>query len=77
MEITMFVSILILILFLSLTLLPLALINLFSPNELSEMGIYLGNSESGYFQPTTVDKPKPYRSDNMCQLWDISEKAVG
>jgi hypothetical protein len=41
----MFISILILILFLSLAFLPLEL-DSFSPNELSKMSISLGNSET-------------------------------
>jgi hypothetical protein len=71
----MFISILILILFLPVTLLPLALDTFFSSNELSEMGIYLGNSETAYSLPISVSLPKSCSNENTCRLWKITEPA--
>lgn len=68
----MFISILIpvLILFLSMAFLPLALDTFFSPGELIEMGIYLGNSETTSLLPIT----KPCNSEIACQLWNVAEQ---
>jgi hypothetical protein len=72
METTMFISILILILLTPFTFLLLALDTFFSSDELSEMGIYLENSEAARSQPIAVDLPKEYCAENAYQLWNIT-----
>jgi hypothetical protein len=73
----MFISILILILLLPFTFLSLALDTFFSSDELDEMGISLGNSEAFPSQSVTVDLPKPYCTENTCQLWNVTEHVMG
>ena len=73
----MFISILILILLLPFTFLSLALDTLFSPKELSEIGISLGNSETIHSLPITVDLPKAHCSENTCQVWNVTEQVMG
>ena len=72
----MFISILILIILFPFIILSLALETYFSPDELSEMGIYLGDSETRHSLPITVDLPKAYCTDNACQLWNITEQVT-
>ena len=68
----MFISILILILILPFVFLPLALDTFFSSDELSEMCIYLGNSETTSPLPIT----KPCNSEVACQLWNVAEQVA-
>jgi hypothetical protein len=72
-ETIMFVIILIptLILFLTAALLPLAL-DTFSPNELSEMGIYMRSSEITSPLPST----NPCNNETACQLWNVTEQVA-
>ena len=72
----MFISMLILILLMPFTFLPLALDTFFSSDELSEMGIYLENSEAAHPQPVTVDSSKPCNGETVCQVWNVTQQAV-
>jgi len=72
----MFLSILILILLLPFTFLSFSLDTFFSSDELSEMGIDLGDSETRNFLPITVDLPKAHCTENACQLWNITEQVA-
>jgi len=72
----MLLSILILILLLPFTFLPLALDTFFSSDMLSEMGVYLENSEAAHPQPVTVDTSRPCNGETACQLWNIAEQAA-
>ncbi len=70
----MFISILILILLLPFAFLPLALDMFFSSDELSEMGIYLENSEAAHLQLVAVDSSRPCNGETACQLWNVTEQ---
>jgi hypothetical protein len=72
----MFISILILILLMPFAFLPLALDMFFSSDELSEMGIYLENSEAAHLQPVAADSSKPCSSETICQLWNITKQVA-
>ena len=77
----MFTSILILTLFLPVTFLPLALSTHLSSDELSEMGICLGNSQTRQ-ECDTIDavcksqsSTKTHSSKDANLLWDVSKRS--